>query len=228
MLLSFVMDMVLLLKYKRLLISMRRGGILTKVIFVRHGETSWNLDKRYQGHSDIALNEKGVQQAQAVAERLATERISAVYSSDLIRAAKTAELIAAQHSLPIVTIPELREVNFGLWEGLTYEQIMATWPEELSAIYSKPGAMCIPDGESFDDVSKRVEVGLARCIEKHQNETIVIVSHGGTMRVALCNALGIPIEKMWSLRQDSTAINVIEYFEEMTVVSLVNDTCHIK
>jgi len=201
---------------------------LTRVIFVRHGETSWNLDKRYQGHSDISLNKKGVEQAQAVAKRLSTERISAVYSSDLMRAAKTAELIAMQHSLPVISMPELREVNFGLWEGLTYEQIMATWPDELSAIYSKPGTICIPDGESFDDVTKRVEIGMATCIKTHQNETIVIVSHGGAMRVALCNALGLPIEKIWSLRQDSTAINVIEYFEGMTIVSLVNDTCHIK
>lgn len=201
---------------------------MTRVIFVRHGETLWNHSKRYQGHSDIPLNEKGLQQAKMVAQRLKNESIRAVYSSDLTRAVQTAEAIAEPHSLQTVALPELREVNFGLWEGLRYEEIMAAWPEVLSAIYSRPGTDRIPGGESFYEVQERTARGLKKCIAGHSEETIVIVSHGGTMRVLLCDALGLPIEKMWSLRQDSTGINIIEYFTDMTVVSLVNDTCHIK
>lgn len=200
---------------------------MARVIFVRHGETSWNHVKKYQGHSDISLNEKGLQQAQGVAKRLASENISAIYSSDLTRAVQTAEAIAKQHSLYPATLPALREINFGLWEGLTYQQIMAAWPDLLSTMYTKPGKVLIPGGESFYQVQKRVRKALATCIAAHQNESIVIVSHGGTMRVALCNALGLSLEKMWSLRQDSTGINIIEYFSEMTVVSLMNDTCHL-
>lgn len=199
-----------------------------RVIFVRHGETAWNSAKKYQGHSDIPLNEKGLQQAKMVAQRLTGEAISAVYSSDLRRAVQTAELIAGQHSLQTVALQELREVNFGLWEGLSYEEIMATWPEVLSAIYARPGADRIPGGESFYEVKERVARGLSRCIADHDQETIVIVSHGGTMRVLLCHALGLAVERMWSLRQDSTGINIIEYFPDMTVVSLVNDTCHLQ
>lgn len=201
---------------------------LTKVIFVRHGQTAWNHSKRYQGHSDIPLNEKGLQQAKLVAQGLAGETISAVYSSDLRRAVQTAEVIADQHSLHPRISPEFREVNFGLWEGLTYEEIMATWPEVLSAIYTKPGSALIPGGESFDEVQRRTVIGITECIAHHQEETIVVVSHGGTMRVLLCHALGLPIEKMWSLRQDSTAINIVEYYETTQIVSLVNDTCHLK
>ena len=201
---------------------------MTKVIFVRHGETSWNYSKRYQGHSDILLNDKGLQQAQLVAQRLAGETISAIYSSDLKRAVQTADLIAGHHSLCPILVPELREVNFGLWEGLTYEEIMSTWPDGLSAIYAKPGCAPIPGGESFNDVQRRTMLGLSKCIARHQEETIVLVSHGGTMRVLLCDALGLDIEKMWSLRQDSTAINIVEYYEMTQVVSLVNDTCHLR
>lgn len=201
---------------------------MTKIIFVRHGETFWNESKRYQGHSDISLNEKGLQQAKLVAKRLAGEKISAIYSSDLIRAVQTAEIIGEQHSLQPIVVKEFREVNFGLWEGLTYAEIMAVWPDGLSAIYSKPGAALIPDGESFHDVQKRTAIGLAKCIASHQQETIVVVSHGGTMRVLLCDALGLAIENMWSLQQDSTAINIIEYFETTKLVSLVNDTCHLR
>ena len=200
---------------------------MTKVIFVRHGETLWNHSKRYQGQSDIPLNEKGIQQAKKVAQRLAGQTISAVYSSDLIRAVQTAEAIANEHSLQVVPLPEFREVNFGLWEGLTYEEIMAEWPEALSAIYAKPGSVCIPEGESFYDVQKRTAIGLSKCIANHHEETIVIVSHGGTMRILLCDALGLAIEKMWSLQQDSTAINRIDYFTDSKVVSLVNCTCHL-
>lgn len=201
---------------------------MTKVIFVRHGETCWNHSKRYQGHSDIPLNETGLQQAKRVARRLARETISAVYSSDLRRAVQTAEVIAEEHSLHPIVSPELREVNFGLWEGLTYEEIMATWPDVLSTIYSRPGSVLIPEGESFYDVQRRTAIGLSKCIANHHEETIVLVSHGGTMRVLLCDALGLPIERMWSLRQDSTGINIVEYFADMTVVSLINDTCHLK
>lgn len=201
---------------------------MTKVIFVRHGETSWNHSRRYQGHTDISLNDKGLQQAKLVAQRLAGETISAIYSSDLRRAVQTAYLIAGQHSLHPILVPDLREVNFGLWEGLTYEEIMLTWPEVLSAIYTKPGSVLIPGGESFDDVQRRTVLGLAECIAFHQDETIVVVSHGGTMRVLLCHALGLSLENMWSLKQDSTGINIIEYYETTKVVSLVNDTCHLR
>lgn len=201
---------------------------MTKVIFVRHGETTWNHSGRYQGHSDIPLNEKGLQQAELVAQRLAGKTISAIYSSDLRRALQTAEVIATQHSLFPMVLPEFREVNFGLWEGLTYEKIMAVWPEVLSEIYSKPGSTIIPEGESFYDVQRRTMIGLEKCIANHHDETIVIVSHGGTMRVLLCDALGLAIENMWSFRQDSTAINIVEYLDTTKVVSLVNDTCHLK
>ncbi len=202
--------------------------IVTRVIFVRHGETLWNHSKRYQGHSDIPLNETGIEQGKKVAKGLAGEKISAIYSSDLGRAVQTAKIIGAKHGLEPVMIKDFREVNFGLWEGLTYEAIMAEWPEVLSAIYEKPGGTLIPGGESFDDVQKRTVQGLGKCLASHKEETIVVVSHGGTMRVLLCDALGLPVQKMWSLQQDSTAINIVTYFETTKVVSLVNDTCHLR
>ena len=201
---------------------------MAKVIFVRHGETAWNHVKRYQGHSDIPLNETGMQQAEMVARRLASEPIAAVYSSDLLRAVQTAEIIARVHALQPMTLPELREVNFGLWEGLTYEQIMAGWPEMLSAVYSRPDRSSIPEGESFLEVQRRAARGLLKCIADHSEETIAVVTHGGALRMLLCDALGLAIEHMWSLRQDSAAITIIEYFEAGKVVSLVNDTCHLR
>jgi alpha-ribazole phosphatase len=201
---------------------------LTKVIFIRHGQTFWNKEKKYQGHTDISLNETGFKQAELVGKRLAGEKINAIYCSDLLRACQTAECIAQHHALPIIRKKELREINFGVWEGLTYHEIMETWPQILSTMYSQPGETCPPQGESFDKVRQRVMRALQQCITKHQNETIVIVSHGGTMRVILCAALGIGLDKMWFITQDSTAINIIQYFDHQVMVSLVNDTCHLK
>jgi alpha-ribazole phosphatase len=195
---------------------------------VRHGQTSWNQEGKYQGHSDISLNERGIKQGNLVAKRLAKEKISAIYSSDLLRAQQTAEAIAEYHGLSVITKPEFREINFGIWEGLTYQEIMADWPEILTAMYSKPDEIGPPQGESFQVVKQRVTRSLQECIAEHQEQTIVLVSHGGTMRVLLCAALGIGLDKMWSMRQDSSAINIIEYIDNRAVVSLVNDTWHVK
>jgi len=201
---------------------------LTKVIYVRHGQTSWNKAKKYQGHSDISLNEIGLEQAQLVGKRLAKENISAVYSSDLSRASQTANIIARHHNLQGIKIKGFREINFGLWEGCTYAEIMALWPNALTSMYSSPGAMNAPEGENFIDLKRRAKSALNQCIKEHEEETIVIVSHGGTMRVLLCDALQLSLDKMWSIRQDSTGINIIEYFSNQPILSLVNDTCHLK
>lgn len=201
---------------------------MTKVIFIRHGQTFWNKEKKYQGHTDISLNEIGFKQAKLVGKRLAGEKINAIYCSDLLRACQTAECIAQHHALPIIRKKELREINFGVWEGLTYHEIMETWPQILSTMYSQPGKTCPPQGENYDRVRRRVIKVLQQCIAKHQNETIAIVSHGGTMRVILCAALGIGLDKMWFITQDNTAINIIQYFDHQVMVSLVNDTCHLK
>lgn len=195
---------------------------------MRHGQTSWNQEGKYQGHSDISLNERGIRQGNLVAKRLAKEKISAIYSSDLLRAQQTAEAIAKYHGLSVMTKPDFREINFGIWEGLTYQEIMADWSEILTAMYSKPGEIGPPQGESFQVVKQRVTHALQECVKKHQEQTIVLVSHGGTMRVLLCAALGIGLDKMWSMRQDSSAINIIEYIDNRAVVALVNDTWHVK
>ena len=201
--------------------------MLTRVILVRHGQTLWNHTKKYQGHSDIPLNETGLMQVRLVAKRLSGETIGAVYSSDSLRATQTAKIIAQPHRIPIVPLPGLREINFGVWEGRTYEEIMADWPDLLTAMYSHPGDSSAPGGESFNELKQRVLVAFGSCIVDHKDETIVIVAHGGTLRILLCDALGIGLDRMWSIRQDSTAISMIEYYDSQAVVALVNDTCHM-
>ncbi|MBC8014667.1 MAG: alpha-ribazole phosphatase [Sporomusaceae bacterium] len=200
---------------------------MTKVILVRHGQTLWNLEMKYQGHCDVALTEKGVEQAMLVAQRLADENISAVYASDLCRALKTAECIAEPHNLLVTSIPGLREINFGEWEGLTFEGINSQWSDTMSALFTHPDDAQIPGGETFREVKERATLALEKLVAEHPNQTIVVVSHGGTIRTLLCSVLNIHLNHLWNIKQDNTAVNMLEYYDEQVLVSLVNDVHHL-
>ncbi len=200
---------------------------MTKVILVRHGETLWNLEMKYQGHCDIALTEKGIKQAELAANSLAKERVSAVYASDLCRAFATAESIANKHNLQVAAIPELREINFGQWEGLTYDKINSQWSDMMAKLFTHPDEIEIPDGETFREVKERATLAISKLIQKHPNETIVVVSHGGTIRTILCAILNIHLNHLWNIKQDNTAINILEYYDNQALVSLVNGTSHL-
>ncbi len=171
-----------------------------KIWFVRHGETEWNRTKRYQGHSDIPLNENGRRQAQETAVQLANEPLAAIYASDLKRAVETAEAIAQPHGLQVQRKSELRELHFGLWEGLLYEQIMENWANELSLMYDHPEKGRAPEGEGFSELAQRAWPALQTIRETHQGEkAIAVVAHGGTIRVLLCLLQGKPLQDLWSV-----------------------------
>jgi alpha-ribazole phosphatase len=200
---------------------------MTKVILVRHGQTLWNLEMKYQGHCDVALTEKGIQQARLAANRLANEKISAVYASDLSRALTTATCIANKHNLQVTTVPEFREINFGQWEGLTYEKISSQCTEQMTTLFTHPDEVEIPGGESFKEVKERASIALDKLVSQHPAQTIVVVSHGGTIRTLLCAALNIHLNHLWNIKQDNTAINILEYHDNQVLVDLVNDSHHL-
>ena len=201
---------------------------MTRIILVRHGQTQWNLERKYQGHSDVALTDTGREQARRVAERLAGEKIDAAYSSDLSRAAETAACIAAKHGVPVTPLPDLREIMFGEWEGLTYDEITARWPGALEKLWSRPGEVEIPGGESFARVQERAYGAVREIVSRHPGETVLITAHGGTNGVILCAALGMGLNRVWSVRQDNTAVNMLEYYGERILVTLLNDCHHLQ
>ncbi len=201
---------------------------MTKVFLVRHGETIWNKELKYQGHTDVPLSDEGLRQAHLVAARLAGEKLAAVYASDLCRANVTAETIAARHSLPVTCLAELREVQFGDWEGLTYEGINERWPDEYVQLFHRTDEVRIPGGETFHEVKERAAGAVARIVARHPGEAIVIVSHGGTIRTIICAALGIHLNHVWDIRQDNTAVNVLEYHQQRTILTLLNDIHHLR
>ena len=200
---------------------------MTRIIFVRHGQTKWNIENKYQGHSEVELSEAGIRQAELVADRLAKEPVHAIYSSDLGRALRTAEHIAKPHGLTVKGVKRLREFHFGEWEGLTFPEITARWPVISSDFFKNPDAIRVPGGETFGEVKVRAEAVIKDLICDHPGQTIVVVSHGGTIRTILCAALGLDLNRVWAIRQDNTAVNIVEYHGESAIVTLLNDIHHI-
>lgn len=201
---------------------------MTRLIVVRHGQTLWNLERKYQGHSDIALTDKGIKQAEAVAARLAEEKIDAVYASDLSRAFKTAACIADKHGLTVQVVPALREIKFGDWEGLTYEQISEQWPGLLGKLWTTPDELQIPGGESFQQLKERAYAAIEKIVAAHPDQTVIVVAHGGTIGTILCAMLDIHLNHVWSIRQDNTAVNIIEYYEGRPTITLLNCARHLE
>jgi len=165
------------------------ASMATTILLARHGETDWNLERRVQGHTDRPLNGTGHAQALALAKTLAHEPLEAVYASDLSRAYETARAVAEPRRLPVRTLPELREKDFGTWEGLTDEEILSRFPDARRGHWG--------DGETHEDVAGRVVAALRTIAERHPGATVLVVSHGGPLRAVLshCSAAGDgPIE----------------------------------
>lgn len=152
---------------------------MARLLLARHGETDWNLGRRVQGHTDVPLNATGIAQAQDLAERLATEPLVAAYSSDLSRAFDTATAVAARHGLVVAIDPDLREKNFGTWEGLTDIEIAERFP------HARRGAW--GNGETTEEVAGRVVAALDRITAARPDGTLLVVSHGGPLRAALAH-----------------------------------------
>ena len=201
---------------------------MAKIFLVRHGQTHWNLSFRYQGHADIDLTEKGLLQAEALSVALKQQKIAAVYTSDLKRAINTGQIIAKPHDLSPQILPAFKEISFGLWEGMTYNEINKKWPGCFQKFTMDAEAICIPDGESFFDVQQRTMPALRNLINKHKNEDIVIVSHGAAIRTILAGVLHMPLKYVWSIKQDNTALNIIEHYEDHVILTLMNDTHHLE
>lgn len=170
---------------------------MTKVFIVRHGATEWNHTKRAQGQADIPLNDAGRRQAQNAARDLADEDIDAVYASDLERAVDTARPIAEGHGLEVKTDPRFREIDQGEWEGLSTDEIHKRWPELWGPArhYSTR-----PGGESPQQVRARALAGLKDAVEANPDGTIVLVSHGGTIRWIVAELFGYDDRRSARLR----------------------------
>lgn len=200
---------------------------MTKVLLIRHGQTVWNRGGKYQGHTDVQLSEEGREQARRLRQRFINDRIDAFYASDLSRAMETASIIAEGRGAPVVPVPALRELNFGVWEGLTYQEILAGYGYLAERWYIDPTGLAIPNGETFEELKERSYRVMQDLVARHPGQTILVVSHGGTIRAIICAVLDLDLKNIWSFRQDNTAVNIIDFYEQRAVLSLLNDTHHL-
>jgi broad specificity phosphatase PhoE len=196
-----------------------------KLICLRHGESVWNAEQRTQGQADIGLSPRGMRQAEAVAARLASVPIGAVLSSDLARAWETALPIAAAHRLTVTPTPALRERHLGAFQGLTFADIMARYPDAWEEVFRGDGRP--PGGETRSELSGRVRRFVGELLAAPPAETVVLVGHGGSLRALFAELFGLPPEAAWRFRVDNGALTVFDLYPEGAIANVLNDTCHL-
>ena len=200
---------------------------MAKLFLVRHGETMWNRQGLYQGQSDIALSPQGARQSERLRDRLASEKIDAIYTSDLKRAMETARIIAAPHNLEVVPSKELQEIGFGEFEGQRFEDIKDRFLPLEKMWRGEDLAASAPGGESLEQLASRLKEFVSKINHHSTQETVLIVSHGGSFRILMCLLLGIGLEHWWKVRLDNAALTIIDTYEFGAIIGLLNDTCHL-
>lgn len=200
-----------------------------RVYLIRHGETAWNAEMRFQGHANIKLSERGRNQARALGERLRKENFGGIYASDLERAYETATIIARYHNLEVRKEPGFREMNFGVWEGLTFKQIHAQHAGLAARWWKNPLETRVPGGESLGDLVERSMAALFEICNMHKDQKILIVTHGGVVKSIISTVLGMDLNEYWRLKQDNLALNIIYFPQwEKGILELFNDCSHLE
>jgi len=200
-----------------------------RLYIVRHGETVWNNTLRYQGHADIPLNARGIEQAHSLGRRLRKEKFDGFYASDLRRAYDTGSIIASYQGGKVEARPALREINFGRWEGLTRDEIRRRFSQIAEQWWRTPLTTRLPEGETLQEVVERAVREIKEIAERHPQGKVLIVSHGGTIRASIGYLLGLDLNNYWRLRQDNGALNIVDYQDEdRAILVLFNDTSHLE
>jgi len=200
----------------------------TCVIVVRHGETTWNVEGRYQGQLDSPLTAIGLEQSHALAARLQDREFSALYSSDLGRAARTAEIIGNHTSHAVVTNSALRERHLGIFQGLLKSEIRQKFADEYRLFKSAGAEYVVPGGESAAQASVRMIGGVEQLARRHQGEHIVIVTHGGVASALLRRTLGMPPGAPRRFERRNASWNVFWFEDAKWFLETWGDTSHLR
>jgi ribonuclease H / adenosylcobalamin/alpha-ribazole phosphatase len=200
----------------------------TTLVLIRHGVTTFTIEKRFSGSGDPPLIEQGRKQARAVASRLLDRAgIDLIVSSALSRSRETASIIASALGVPVEIDDDLREVDFGLWEGLTFPVVEERWPREL-ALWLGDTSISPPDGESYASLQHRVRTAQERIVNRHRGETVCVVSHSRPIAMFALNLLDAPLSSLYRLHVDNTSVSELDYYDDgPSVLRQFNDTVHL-
>jgi phosphoserine phosphatase len=199
---------------------------MVRLLLVRHGETIWNSQHRYQGQTDVPLSDVGIRQANSLAERLDGESIDVVYSSDLQRAWQTARIITQNFGQNVIPEPRMREMGFGILEGLTFDEaksrhapIVNAWLEN----YNQPP----PGGEDMDVFNSRVSDFLDDMQTKHSQHSVLLVAHGGPLSELVRIVLGLSHTRRWAFLMDNAGLSEIRIEHGLPLIKFWNETWHL-
>ena len=198
-----------------------------QLYIVRHGETVWNRQGRIQGHTDVGLSDKGLEQAQMLAKRLKSVRFDAAYASDLCRASDTAAAILEGHNVPVFPTPRLREYHKGAFEGMTEGELRAKYPEEYPGYIAKDLDYAPDGGESTRGVSERMADVINEIKERHLNDTVLVVGHGGSLRAAMMVLLGMSLDANWRFVFGNCTLTIVDTYHDNAVLRLFNEGSHL-
>ena len=204
----------------------------SRIFLIRHGETNWNEEGRFQGQIDIPLNDNGKNQARKTFEYLRNISFNKAFSSSMQRPYETAQIILQNNKdLKIEKIDSLMEISHGLWEGKLESEIRENWPKLLENWHNKPEEVIMPEGESIKDVSKRsIEAFNNICLSQKDNDLTLLVAHDAVNKTLICNILGLNYSNIWMIKQGNGGITIVDLFNDPSkppVISALNITTHL-
>ena len=192
-----------------------------RIFLFRHGETANSKEVCFNGHFDVGLSERGESQFKEWGRLLKDETFRAIYSSDLKRTQISAQRLAEPHNIPNIAYPELRELCFGDWEGLSILEVEKKYPNQMKERMDNISVFQADGGETFQQLKDRVIPRFEDIVAKHSDENIAMVCHGGVNRVILSHLLEIPIDRIFRIKQDYAALNIIQFYGDEPVVELL-------
>jgi probable phosphoglycerate mutase len=201
---------------------------MTELIFVRHGVTDWNREKRLQGHTDIVLNQEGREQAACLARALKHEVFDALYSSDLRRASETAQAVAASRGQRVMLNPELRERHYGVFEGVPYQELSLRFPQAHADWKAREPRADLPGGESLHDFYQRISQHLKLLAQQHPGQRLFIATHGGVLDCVyrLCTGTPLSAPRTWEL--PNTGVNRVRHEDGLFKLIAWADARHLQ
>ncbi|NLK21746.1 MAG: histidine phosphatase family protein [Epulopiscium sp.] len=202
---------------------------MLRLFLIRHGETEWNSLNKYQGTRDIPLSCTGIKQAKLLADRMKNYKIDAVFSSNLLRAYETAENISKTGNIPLGIIPQLREINFGEWEGHTTGELKKLYGEDYERFLIQPHKYNFPGEGSMQAVQARMKKAIEIITDKHCRGNIAVVSHGGVLKILILTLLNMDLGFYKSFWLGNTSLSIIDRKDTGNwVLSLLNDSNHLQ
>jgi len=199
---------------------------MMRLLLVRHGQTEENNEGRIQGQQDVHLNEAGRQQTHMLRERLAGERIAAAYTSPLSRARETAEILLEPHEVELCQEPRLMEFSYGVWEGMTWAEVQKKYPLAF-AEWSVDRERAPEGAETVHQVKSRAHQLMGEIRSEHREGTVLVVTHGGPLRLMICCVFGIPVDRAFDMAIDNTAISELSFAGKRVILRRHNDTGHL-